>query len=51
MYSYAKILETCKEYKYSEVIAMLENNIREESAKKNKTSSTLTIIKNMIKYS
>lgn len=51
MNSYAKILEEVRRYNTSEVIRMLEENIREESAKKNKTQGKLTIIKNMLKNS
>ena len=50
MYSYSEILAAARNYKPGVVIEMLENNIREETAKKNKTSGKSTIIKNLIKY-
>lgn len=50
MNSYSEILAAARHLKTSEVIKMLEENIREESAKQNKTSGKLSIIKNLIKY-
>lgn len=49
MYSYAKLLQTLNDEKYDELRKMLEENIREEAAKKNGNKKPFTIINSMMK--
>lgn len=50
MNTYAKILEAIRHYDIEKAIAMLEANIREESAKKSGTRSIQKVIESMIKH-
>ena len=49
MYTYAKLLQTLNDEKYDELRKMLEENIREEAAKKNGNKKSFTIINSMFK--
>lgn len=49
MYTYAKLLQTLNDEKYDELRKMLEENIREEAAKKNGNKKPFTIISSMMK--
>ena len=49
MYTYTKLLQTLNDEKYDELRKMLEENIREEAAKKNGNKKPFTIINSMFK--